>query len=173
MRFTPAPPGWANPSTQPLTEPATQFDTVTASFGESLPVSGWFTDESSAGVVSTLSGTLQDDVARFLQTPEPTDLLPVLAASIRHSKALAMHLVIDAQPVRLVTLPRMQGFACDVQFFGLTDQQVRELRLQRVDEGSHANFDITGFRRGMIGDMVWRFALHGSRGQLLPEIEIG
>ena len=51
---------------------------------------------------STLSGTLQDDVARFLATPDPSDLLPVLAASIRHSVARTAHLTLADGTMRLV-----------------------------------------------------------------------
>ena len=159
-------------STHPLTEPVSQLDTVTLPFEESLPPLFGATEQGPAEVISTLSGALQDDVGRFLQTPDPTDLLPVLAASIRHSRPLVMHLASASGEgaVLLVTLPRMQAYACNVDLYGLADRQVRELRLQRVDEGTHASVDLAGCRRGMLSDLVWRLALHGSRQHLLPEI---
>lgn len=157
--------------TQPLTEPVTEIDTVIESFADMLGDSPTTLSGSQVDVRSTLSGTLQDDVARFLASPDPSDLLPVIAASIRHSKALALHLTLADGMLRLVTLPRMQAYACDRDLHAFFGPSMATLRLQRVDEGTHAAIDVTGFHRGMLSDLVWQVALFGSRRQLLPEIE--
>ncbi len=164
-------PRFPHASTQPLTEPVTEIDTVIESFADLLTDAPTTLSDSHGDVRSTLSGTLQDDVARFLATPDPSDLLPVLAASIRHSKSLALHLTLADGTMRLVTLPRMQAYACDRDLHAFFGPSMTTLRLQRIDEGTHAAIDVTGFQRGMLSDLVWQVALFGSRHQLLPEIE--
>lgn len=170
MQFRPASHRFASLTTQPLTEPATQFDTVTLPFEDSLPTPSWAAEERPGDVQSTLGGALQEDVARFLQAADATTALPVLAASIRHSRAVALHLALGAQQIRIVTLPRMQAYASDVDLHALAESEFCELRLCRIDEGTQANIDVSAFRRGTLGDLVWRTALYGSHHRLLPEI---
>ena len=171
MPFAPHGASAPDPSTQPLTEPVTEIDTVIESFADLLSDAPTTLGSSVGDVRSTLSGTLQDDVARFLASPDSSDLLPVLAASIRHSKALALHLTLADGTLRLVTLPRMQAYACDRDLHAFFGPSMTALRLQRIDEGTHAAIDVTGFQRGMLSDLVWQVALFGSRQQLLPEID--
>lgn len=170
MQFRPASHRLASLTTQPLTEPVTQFDTVTRPCEASRPTPSWAAEERTGDVQSTLAGAMQEDVARFLQASDATTALPVLAASIRHSRAVALHLALGLQQIRIVTLPRMQAYASDVDLHGLAESQFRELRLSRIDEGTQANIDVSSFRRGMLGDLVWRTALFGSHHRLLPEI---
>jgi hypothetical protein len=170
MQFRPASHRFASLTTQPLTEPVTQFDTVTLGAEESVPTTSCVAEERAGDVQSTLSGALQADVARFLQAADATNALPVLAASLRHSRAVALHLAYGSQQIRIVTLPRMHAYASDLDLHALTESQFREFRLCRVDEGSQSNLDVSSYRRGMLGDLVWRMALHGPHHRLQPEI---
>lgn len=99
------------------------------------------TGEASLGARSTLSGALQRDVARFLASPGSGELLPVMAASVRHSRPIRAILAHDDYEVCLTLDPRVQLFDCDLDLLSLEESQFKALHLQCVDDANE--FDST------------------------------
>lgn len=123
-----------------------------------------------SGVRSTLSGSLQTDISRFIEEPQSAELLPILAASMRHARCIAMVLAHEHDEVYLSIDPRTQSFESDVDLLDLPDAVFRQLRLRQLDDGAPLSGAGCGLRVGRLGDLVWRAALAGSRADLLPEI---
>ena len=61
---------------------------------------------------TTLSPSLLSDLKRFADEPGGTELLPVLAACVRHARPLALHLQHGRNVLRLSVFPRDQLFHC-------------------------------------------------------------
>lgn len=157
--------------TLPLTE-TTQFSPTDLLHGgaerpEPVP-SGHFS--------STLSPSLLSDLSRFADDTGTTDLLPVMAASVRHGKPLALQIQHGRNIVRLSVFPRDQLFHCAVNLSVLTPVLLSQLRLVHIEpEYMLAPFASDGrpastleFRT--LGSLLWALALYGARDELLPEI---
>jgi hypothetical protein len=125
---------------------------------------------------TTLSPSLLSDLKRFADEPGGTELLPVVAASVRHAKPLALHLQHGRSVLRLSVFPRDQLFHCPVNLCTLSHAELARLRLIHVEpEGTLAPFAPDGSRCsalafGALAPLLWLFALHGARSELLPEI---
>jgi hypothetical protein len=128
------------------------------------------TGEASLGARSTLSGSLQRDVARFLATPANGELLPVLAACVRHSRPITTILAHGECEVCLTLDPRMQMFACDLDLLALEEAQFRALSLQCVDDAIDLDALARSARAGRLAKLLWRVAMEGNRDDILPEI---
>jgi hypothetical protein len=125
---------------------------------------------------STLSPSLLSDLKRFADEPGGTELLPVLAASVRHARPLALHLQQGRGVVRLSVFPREQLFHCPVSLVALSHAELVRLRLVHVEpesllapfapDGSHCS----ALEFGALAPLLWRLSLHGARAELLPEI---
>jgi hypothetical protein len=123
---------------------------------------------------STLSPSLLSDLRRFTDEVRNTDLLPVLAASVRHLRPLVMQLQYSDRTIALSVLPREQQFLCTLDFFALPADEVSRLRLVHVGPippaGAHGLTDVAQAHTGVLAPLLWRLALHGARDELLPEI---
>ncbi|MDH4060301.1 MAG: hypothetical protein OEU94_05765 [Aquincola sp.] len=123
---------------------------------------------------STLSPSLLSDLQRFADEECETDLLPVLAASVRHAKALAMELHLGEADVMLLVFPREQTFRCSLDLCALPPEATTRLRLVRVgpvlESQSQATADAATPHVGILAKILWLLALHGARDELLPEI---
>lgn len=129
------------------------------------------TGEPSPGARSTLSGSLQRDVARFLATPSSGELLPVLAASVRHLRPITTILARNDLEIHLMLDPREQMFECNLDLLALDDAQFSELRLQRVDDATPTGTPHHAPLVGRLDRLLWRAAMVGNRGEILPEID--
>ena len=128
------------------------------------------------GVISTLSPSLLSDLKRFADAPGGTELLPALAASVRHARPLTLHLLRGSSLVLLSVFPREQLFHCTLDLCSVPAAELARLRLLHVEPESPlaptgaAVLRSRAAEFGVLGPLLWRLALHGARGELLPEI---
>lgn len=152
----------------------------TTQFRPTDMVSTIFAGEDDAPVPSTftttLSPSLLSDLRRFADEPGGTELLPVLAACVRHARPLALHLQHGRGVLRLSVFPRDQLFHCPENLCALPSFELARLRLVHVEpETLLAPFAPDGSRSsslqfGALAPLLWLLALHGARSELLPEI---
>lgn len=127
---------------------------------------------------STLSPSVLSDLKRFSSGTEASDLLPALAASLRHAQDLVLHLQRDLGNLLLSVFPRDQRFGCALNLLELRDDEIARLQLSRVEpwegfwHGGAAAAADTGAQAVFrpLRPLLWRLALHGARDELLPEI---
>ena len=128
------------------------------------------------GFRSTLSPSLLSDLRRFAVGPAGSDLLPVLAASVRHAQSLALHLAHAEGVIRLSVFPREQVFHCHSDICVMSARALSQLGLVYVepeltlDPTSGAGLPTTGRRFDSLRKLLWSLAIHGSHDELLPEI---
>jgi hypothetical protein len=125
--------------------------------------------------LASLNPSLLQDLQRFAQSHRPgegLDLLEVLAASLRHNSALLLHLQDDEQVLQMQVLPASRQLRCELARAPWQALGLLTLRVLRV-----GTLDLSGSTApppwGMaydLGPMLWHLALHGARGELLPEI---
>ena len=142
-----------------------EFTTVPLEDESTLPEG-----EPSAGARSTLSGSMQSDVARFLGSPGTTELLPVMAASVRHLQPITMILSQGHREWRLSIDPRAQTYRSEFDVLALEHRAFRNLCLRRVDEGGAVTAPHRTIVEGQLSDLLWRAAMVGNRDKILPEI---
>jgi hypothetical protein len=158
--------------TQPVSDGTRYLTTSpgsTQSFGdESVPAS-------TAGpttVHSTLSPSLREDLLRFADAGAEIELLPAIAASVRHAKSVLMGL--DLQGLRIVASihPRQQIFRAPLDLSALSPAECRALKLVHVEPQARAA-DEAGrdTSSGPLRPLLWRLAMHGPRVDLLPEVQ--
>jgi hypothetical protein len=125
---------------------------------------------------TTLSSSLLSDLRRFSSDPGGTELLAVMAASVRHAKPLAVHLQHDRGLIILSVFPREQLFECAADLCALPHGDLFRLRLVHVEPevplephelrsepGRPARFT-------PLAPLLWMLAMHGSTSDLLPEL---
>lgn len=127
---------------------------------------------------STLSPSVLSDLKRFTGSAEAGDLLPALAASLRHAQDLVLHLRHDLGNLLLCVFPRDQRYGCALDLLERRDDEIARLQLSRVEPwdgfwhgGAAAVTEASEhavFRP--LRPLLWRLALHGARDELLPEI---
>jgi hypothetical protein len=123
---------------------------------------------------STLSPSLHSDVMRFADEACDTDLLPLLAAIVRHVKPLSLHLHHGDRIIVLSVFPREQQFYCNVDVCALGADEMSQLRLVYVSpvlatkSRDLADMGLPHVRS--LATLLWQVALHGARDELLPEI---
>lgn len=125
---------------------------------------------------STLSPSLISDLNRFTDEPGSIELLPAMAASVRHGRPLAMDLANAQGPFRLSVFPRHQLFHSTVDLLGLRPAEFARLRLIGLaPEIMLSPVAPDGGRLGTLhyaplSPLLWQLAEHGDRAGLLPEI---
>jgi hypothetical protein len=135
--------------------------------------------EPGASRLSSLSPSLLQDLMRFEQDGKAgqPELLEVLAASVRHARALAVHLECDGKVVTLTVFPNERLAHCPLPMADFLNRRLAELKVLHVEP---AVLRPPGDReRALVADpgqyhplgpVTWRLALAGSREELLPEI---
>lgn len=122
-------------------------------------------------VCSTLSPSLLQDLKRFTEGPGATDLLPVVAASVRHGKALSVTLMLHDTQLSLTLHPRRQVYYCDRELCVLPDEVLAQVSLLRLEPDADVESLFGGRRHiGSLRPLLWHLALRGSRAELLPEL---
>lgn len=149
--------------------------------------------------LASLNPSLLQDLQRFAADHRPgdgLDLLEVLAASLRHNSVLQVHLQNQPQGhphgrpqartqehtqdepsmLQMTVLPAHRRVRCHLPtppWQALTLLTLRVLRVASLaSEGSEAaasNSEAAGTPYDL-GPLLWHLALHGARGELLPEI---
>ena len=123
---------------------------------------------------STLSPSLLSDLRRFSGEVCDADLLPVLAAIVRHVKPLIIHLHHGNRIIALSVFPHQQQFRCDLDVCALPADETSRLRLVHVgpilatEPSGPADLGVPHV--GVLATLLWHLALHGARDELLPEI---
>jgi len=112
---------------------------------------------------------LLEDLGRFAKSGSQTELLEVLAASVRHVRPLTLILEHQRSELQLLLYPQHGLFVCGVDLCGLEASAMKSLRVTHIEPMvTPPPEDAIGQRP--LHRLLWRFALHGSRGELLPEI---
>jgi hypothetical protein len=127
--------------------------------------------------LTSLSPSLMQDLQRFEQHGQQSELLEVLAAGIRHTQPLAIHLQWGAQVLTLTMFPVQKLAHCAIPMDRLLAGRVSELQVLQVEQ---ATLRAPGDRESaLVSDpalyaplapVMWAMAMRGSREALLPEI---
>jgi hypothetical protein len=113
---------------------------------------------------------------RFSDDPCGTEILAVMAASVRHAKPVAVHLQNGRSVIIASVFPREQLFECKTDLCALAPGELFRLRLVHVEpedplESHEAQADAAGpVRFAPLGPLLWLLAMHGATSDLLPEL---
>lgn len=129
--------------------------------------------------LSSLSPSLMLDLQRFERGGRQTELLEVIAATVRHGKSLAIHLGFDGRVLPLTIFPQQRLAHCPLppaqwlqqRLDGLVVLHVEPAVRRAPDAQAPADDRDDGWTHFTpLGALTWQLALRGSRGELLPEI---
>jgi len=115
------------------------------------------------------------DLLRFdlVGGPGPgLEVLEVMAAALRHGRSLRVVMRHDAREVVWTVFPTQNLLHCPLSADQLRRLQLRRLQVERVEparRGPPAP-DAKTPHTFALRPLLWDLALHGSRGELLPEI---
>ena len=134
--------------------------------------------ESAPSCLSSLSPSLRMDLQRFERGGRHTELLEVIAASVRHGRGLVIQLACDSRVLPLTIRPRERLAHCPLppaQFLQLPLDELLVLQVEPApprpagaEAQAAAIHDWTCYTP--LGALAWELALRGSRRELLPEI---
>lgn len=126
---------------------------------------------------SALTPSLMADLQRFEADGASAEVLEVLAACLRHSQTMALHLDRDGHVLPLTVFPRERLFHTPLSLEALYATRFDTVRLLQIER---AVLRAPGEREGdltapaamchPLGPLLWHMALHGSRYELLPEL---
>jgi hypothetical protein len=123
--------------------------------------------------LAALTPSLMQDLLRFDTHQGPgdgLDLLEVVAASLRHNRALLLHLQLDYRVVPLTLLPASRQVSCPLTLPQLLKLRLSGLQVLRVEPAREPEDEAVPLPVQPIGPLVWELALRGARAELLPEI---
>lgn len=127
--------------------------------------------------LSSLSPSLTQDLLRFEQHGRSADLLEVLAAAIRHSRSLTVHLQCGDKVVPLTLLPREHVAHCPLDLVSLLETDAAPLTVLQVEPAvlrapgdREASLVGAPHLYGPMSKLLWAMAMHGARTELLPEV---
>jgi hypothetical protein len=135
-----------------------------------------FLDSGPSTMSSTLGSSLLSDLRRFAHEPGGAELLAVVAAGVRHARALVLYVQHAGAVISLSVLPREQLFHCAVDLCELPAEALARLRLLHVEPeldliGSRGSpLQSAASRLRALRPLLWLLAMHGPRGELLPEV---
>lgn len=132
--------------------------------------------------LSALDPTLLQDLMRFDRGPtsaEGLDLLEVMAASLRHGRALLLHLHLGYRVFPLAVWPRERELLAPVALERLLALKLPDMRVLRVEPAPPELADPKRAEalepplrhRASLNPLLWELALRGTREALLPEID--
>ncbi len=155
-------------STRPLT-PSTEFQQtdLPTTLQALLPLVPSMASESP----TTLSPSLLLDLQRYGDDPVAAKLLPVVAASVRHGKALSLAIEMGHQGLSLTLHPRRQVYYCEVDLCSLPDDALSRISLREVQPDADIEKLFDGSRHiGSLRPLLWHLALRGAHAEPLPEL---
>ncbi len=131
----------------------------------------------SASRLSALSPSLMQDLMRFEQDGRQTELLEVVAASVRHARALCIHLQSADKVIPLTLFPTERLAHCPVPMNDFLESALSGLAVLHVEPAvlrppGDAVAELVGELRlyHPLAPVTWELAMRGSREELLPEI---
>ncbi len=133
--------------------------------------------------LSSLSPSLMQDLMRFERNGGQTELLEVIAAAVRHGRALTVHLRCDDGALPLTLFPVQRQVHCTMPLPQFLEQRLTAVEVLHVEPAvvkpERADSDaaaavgqgegITSFY-APLAPLTWELALRGARAELLPEI---
>jgi hypothetical protein len=133
--------------------------------------SGEADGEAGSTRLTSLNPSLLQDLLRFEQQHGPDqglDMLEVVAAALRHNRALLLHLQLEYRAIPLTLLPSSRQLDCPLQLQELLALRLSDLRVLRVEPARALAPE--GLPPQPLGPLLWELALRGARSELLPEI---
>jgi hypothetical protein len=131
----------------------------------------------SSGRLSQLSPSLRADLWRREQHDGRHDILEAVAACIRHSSRVTIHLQCAQRVVPLTVFPHEHLVHCPMDLAELVDRYLSQLQVMHLEPavlrppGDEARELIGEARRyHRMEPLLWVLAMRGPRRELLPEI---
>ena len=126
---------------------------------------------------AALGPSLLADLSRFERGGHSSEALEVLAACVRHSQQVVIHLQMGDMVVPLTVFPLERLVHCPISLDGLLQQRPTELRVLHVEPAvlrppGDEELSLIGEDQHYhsLRPVLWELALRGSRATLLPEI---
>lgn len=126
--------------------------------------------------LSMLGRSLVQDLARFEDKGRETELLEVLAASVRHSRSLLIHLHCGEHVLPLTVFPADWLVHTPVPMATVMEWPLSDLRVLHYETpampppGTAMPASDKPHHFSALGPLLWELALRGGRAELLPEI---
>lgn len=125
--------------------------------------------------LSSLDPVLQQDLGRFGRSGRRSEMLEVLAASLRHGKALSVRVQHGRQVMPLAVWPRERLLLGPLTAAELLGMRLDELVVLQVDPlAAESPDDVAAAdgadKRCRLDLFAWEVALRGATGGLLPEL---
>ena len=122
--------------------------------------------------LSALNPSLLQDLMRFDAPVRPGDgieLIEIMAAAVRHSRALLLHLEHEHRVFPMTVFPLERQVHAPLTQHQLLALPLHQLRVLQV-EPAQLRADDEPASLSPLGLLLWELALRGSRDELLPEI---
>jgi hypothetical protein len=125
--------------------------------------------------LSSLDTSVMQDLLRFdrIGGPGPgLEVLEVMAAALRHGRSLRVEMHHDTREVVWTVFPHQKLVHCMLSADSRRRLNLRRLRVERVEPARREPPapDAKAPHTFSLRPLLWDLALHGSRGELLPEI---
>lgn len=133
--------------------------------------------DSASTRLSSLSPSMMQDLLRFERNGRQSEVLEVMAASVRHARNLTIHLEDESRVLPLTVFPRERLVHCPLAIDGWIDQRINDVQVLHVEPAMLQPLGHPDpLRRGdaehyaPLGPLLWELAMRGNRDELLPEI---
>jgi hypothetical protein len=127
--------------------------------------------------ISTLSASLRDDLMRFQRDGASFEIVEVIAACVRHTKHVTVHLQCGENMLPITVFPLEQLVHCPVPFAELVELHLPISRVMHVEPallrppGDEEIWLVAAARdHHPLPVLLWELAMRGTRRELLPEI---
>jgi hypothetical protein len=133
--------------------------------------------EAGATLLSSLTPSLLQDLMRFEREGHGSELLEVVAASLRHGRSLLVHLGLDGHVIPLTVFPAERLAHCPLTSEQLLSTRLHALQVMQVEPavrqppGPQQRTPVQEHHLfAPLGPLTWAMAMRGSRDTLLPEL---
>lgn len=127
--------------------------------------------------LSQLSPSLQADLGRFEQRGNSSEPVEVVAACIRHSSRVTLHLQCAERVVPLTVFPQQRLVHCPMEMEELIERHLPGLRVMHIEPATlrppgDEDHQLVGeaHLHHPLTPLLWALAWRGPRRDLLPEI---
>ena len=130
--------------------------------------------DAGATQLAALNPSLMQDLLRFDPgqraggASDTLELLGVMAAALRHDRALLVHLQFEYRVIPVTVRPSARELLSPLSLAQLLALRLPDLRVLRVEPAPAQPGP--GLRLARLSPLLWELALRGSREALLPEI---
>jgi hypothetical protein len=127
--------------------------------------------------LSSLNPSLLQDLLRFEREGRGSELLEVLAASLRHGRRLLVHVGLGRHVLPLTLFPREGLVHAPLTLAALLAERLQDLVVLHVEPAllkppglQHQPLQASAAECGPLAVLSWELALRGARDTLLPEL---